>query len=63
MIYNLHGAVGYRVDFAGLSMVFPGDTHPCWPLVHAARGTDLLIHEFGGPTQSSRTTTRLQGVS
>lgn len=45
VIHNLHGAVGYRVDFAGLSMVFSGDTHPCWPLVKAAQGTDLLIHE------------------
>lgn len=45
VIHNLHGAVGYRVDFSGLSMVFSGDTHPCWPLVRAAEGTDLLIHE------------------
>ncbi len=45
VIHNLHGAVGYRVDVAGLSMVFSGDTHPCWPLVRAAEGTDLLIHE------------------
>jgi ribonuclease Z len=45
VIHNLHGAVGYRVDFAGLSMVFSGDTRPCWPLVRAAEGTDLLIHE------------------
>ena len=45
VIHNLHGAVGYRVDFAGRSMVFSGDTHPCWPLVRAAQGTDLLIHE------------------
>ena len=45
VIHALHGAVGYRVDFAGVSMVFSGDTHPCWPLVHAAQDTDLLIHE------------------
>lgn len=45
VIHNLHGAVGYRVDFAGLSMVFSGDTRPCWPLVRAAQGADLLIHE------------------
>jgi ribonuclease Z len=45
VIHALYGAVGYRVDFAGVSMVFSGDTHPCWPLVHAAQGTDLLIHE------------------
>jgi ribonuclease Z len=45
VIHGLHGAVGYRVDFAGVSMVFSGDTRPCWPLVRAAEGTDLLIHE------------------
>lgn len=45
VIHNLHGAVGYRVDFAGLRMVFSGDTQPCWPLVRAAEGADLLIHE------------------
>jgi ribonuclease Z len=45
VIHNLHGAVGYRVDFAGVSMVFSGDTQPCWTLVEAAKGTDLLIHE------------------
>ncbi len=49
VIHGLHGAVGYRVDFAGLSMVFSGDTHPCWPLVRAAEGTDLLIHECFPP--------------
>jgi ribonuclease Z len=45
VIHNLHGAVGYRVDFAGVSMVFSGDTHPCKTLVEASKGTDLLIHE------------------
>ena len=45
VIHNLHGAVGYRVDFAGVSMVFSGDTQPCRTLVEAAKGTDLLIHE------------------
>jgi ribonuclease Z len=49
VIHNLHGAVGYRVDFAGLSTVFSGDTRPCWPLVRAAEGTDLLIHECFPP--------------
>lgn len=49
VIHNLHGAVGYRVDFAGLSMTFSGDTQPCRPLVRAAQGTDLLIHECFPP--------------
>jgi hypothetical protein len=29
------GAVGYRLDFAGLSFVYSGDTCAAWPLVRA----------------------------
>ncbi len=39
------GSVGYRLDYAGRSVVFSGDTHPCKTLVDAAQGVDLLIHE------------------
>jgi ribonuclease Z len=39
------GSVGYRLDYAGRSVVFSGDTHPCRTLVDAAQGVDLLIHE------------------
>jgi len=60
VIHALHGAVGYRVDFADVSMVFSGDTHPCWPLVHAAQGTDLLIHEC---FPSAATLAAMTGVS
>jgi ribonuclease Z len=46
VVHALDGAVGYRVDFAGLSVVHSGDTRPCWPLVRASEGgVDLLIHE------------------
>ena len=46
VIHAIDGAVGYRVDFAGLSMVFSGDNGPSWPLVRACEGgVDLLIHE------------------
>jgi ribonuclease Z len=37
--------VGYRLDYAGRSVVFSGDTRPCHPLIEAATGVDLLIHE------------------
>ncbi len=44
--HAIDGAVGYRVDFAGLSMVFSGDNGHSWPLVRACEGgVDLLIHE------------------
>lgn len=39
------GSVGYRLDYAGRSVVLSGDTRPCRPLVDAAQGVDLLIHE------------------
>jgi len=45
VIHVLNGAVGYRLDFAGRSVVFSGDTRPCHPLVDACDGADLLIHE------------------
>lgn len=50
VIHALSGAVGYRLDFAGLSFVFSGDARPSWPLVRACKGgVDLLIHECFPP--------------
>jgi ribonuclease Z len=50
VVHATSGAVGYRVDFAGLSFVFSGDTRAAWPLVRAsADGVDLLIHECFPP--------------
>jgi ribonuclease Z len=45
VIHIQNGAVGYRLDYAGRSVVFSGDTRPCRTLVDAAVGADLLIHE------------------
>ena len=44
-IHGLSGAVGYSVAYAGLKVVFSGDTRPCKHVVQAATGADLLIHE------------------
>jgi len=50
VIHAISGAVGYRLDFAGLSFAFSGDTRPGWPLVRACQGgVDLLIHECFPP--------------
>ena len=49
VVHCISGTVGYRLDFAGLSIGFSGDTRPCWPLVHACKGVDLLIHECFPP--------------
>ena len=53
MIHAISGAVGYRVDYNGLTFVHSGDTRPGWPLVHACEdGTvDLLIHECFPPAE------------
>jgi ribonuclease BN (tRNA processing enzyme) len=45
VIHILNGAVGYRLDYKGLSVVFSGDTRPSHTLVDACDGADLLIHE------------------
>ncbi len=49
VVHALSGAVGYRLDFAGLSFGFSGDTRACWPLVRACEGVDLIIHECFPP--------------
>jgi ribonuclease Z len=49
VVHALSGAVGYRLDFAGLSFGFSGDTRACLPLVRACGGVDLLIHECFPP--------------
>jgi ribonuclease Z len=38
-------AYGYRIDFAGRSVVVSGDTLPSETLTQIARGADLLVHE------------------
>jgi ribonuclease Z len=41
----LKPAYGYRVDYAGRSVVISGDTRPNENLVRAAQGADVLVHE------------------
>ena len=56
-IHGLSGAVGYTVGYAGLKVVFSGDTRPCKHVVEAAAGADLLIHEcFQSPAVFARAT-------
>jgi ribonuclease Z len=44
-IHGLNGAVGYKLEYAGCTVVFSGDTRPCRFVAEAAAGADLLIHE------------------
>ena len=42
-------AFGYRVDYAGHSVVLSGDTRYSENLIHFAQGADVLIHEVIDP--------------
>ena len=42
---HVEPALGYRVEYAGRSVVFSGDTVASPLVVDAARGCDLLVHE------------------
>ncbi len=52
VIHVLNGAVGFRIDYDGQSVVFSGDTKPTMTLVDAAQGCDLLIHETFLPAET-----------
>jgi ribonuclease Z len=45
----VHPAFGYRIDYAGRSIVISGDTTPAPELVHQAENVDLLVHEALSP--------------
>ncbi len=47
-------AFGYRIDFAGRSVVLSGDTRYCENLIRYAQGTDVLIHEVVSPESLRR---------
>ncbi len=50
-------ALGYRIDYAGRSVVISGDTKPSANLVKYAQGVDLLIHEVFNAGPGSTTPT------
>jgi ribonuclease Z len=47
-------AFGYRIDYAGRSVVLSGDTRYSENLIKFAKGTDLLIHEVVSPESLKR---------
>lgn len=51
----LKSALGYRIDYAGRSVVLSGDTRVSENLIRHAAGTDLLIHEVLVPETLRRT--------
>ncbi len=48
-------AFGYRIDYAGRSVVLSGDTRYSENLIRYAKGVDLLIHEVVSPDTLART--------
>ncbi len=51
-IHILDGAVSFRLDWNGLSMVFSSDTEPNKFLVENSQNVDVLIHEGFIPAQT-----------
>jgi ribonuclease Z len=47
-------AYGYRIDCAGRSVVFSGDTRYSESLIAAAKGADVLVHEVLAPDVERR---------
>lgn len=45
LVSHIGGAVGWRVETGGITVVFSGDTRYSDNLVEAASGADLLVHE------------------
>jgi ribonuclease Z len=53
-LHIIDGAVSYKLEWNGLSMVWSGDTQPNQYMTENARGVDLLIHETApDPTRYS----------
>jgi ribonuclease Z len=44
-LHVIDGAISYRLDWNGMSVVWSGDTNPNHFFVEHAKGADLLIHE------------------
>jgi len=47
-------AFGYRIDYAGRSVVLSGDTRRSENLIRYSKGVDLLIHEVASPDALAR---------
>jgi ribonuclease Z len=48
-IHTRDGAISYKLEWNGLSMVFTGDTKPNDYVLQHAQGVDILIHEMTTP--------------
>ncbi len=54
VIHTRRGAIGYRIEWNGLSMIYTSDTKPEWNCVRQAGGekpVDVFIHEMAVPPE------------
>ena len=50
--HGIYGAVGYRLEYKGLAMVFAGDCEPSSLTVENSQNVDVLIHETFNPPET-----------
>jgi ribonuclease Z len=50
--HGIYGAVGYRLEYNGLAMVFAGDCEPSSLTVENSQNVDVLIHETFNPPET-----------
>ncbi len=55
----IDSALGYRIDYAGYSVILSGDTRYSENLVRYAKGADVVIHEVAAANESSMQTSPL----
>ncbi len=55
--------LGFRIDYAGRSLVLSGDTRPSDILVEHAEGVDVLVHEVQVPSPGATEEAKLANVS
>lgn len=51
-VHDRDGAISYKLEWNGLSMVFSGDSRPTYTMLEQARGVDVLIHEMVVPPET-----------
>jgi len=50
--HGIFGAVGFRLEYGGMSLVYAGDCEPSTLTVENAQDVDLLIHEIFNPPET-----------
>jgi ribonuclease Z len=51
VVHTRAGAIGFKVEWNGLSMIYSSDTKPEWNSVRLGDGVDVYIHEMAVPPE------------